>query len=347
MSDRSAKNRSGNSQLLLLVSVAIIGLVIGVFILLRKENQKTRETLEKIGPETVQEGVKEAKKTAKEIPSVILNEMLDIIGSGTDDKGSNKQNTPKDIVTGVFDLGREVIKTTEDVIQQVIGLGDDEENELGESVHKQVLKAHKVVNSPAKQQRIEKLAEPLLAIRERKGIPYTFTIVKDDSVNAFALPGGYIYLHTGLLNFVTNDAELQYVLGHEIGHVDLKHCANSFTLAVRAAQVTGGLATIPVSQLYNLYALQFSENDEFEADKYGFIRMRKIGHSREASLSFERHMIEHHKSLGITTSKDNSTSIPEILANEFHNHFRTHPPTEERLKALEELEIPGIDNQTQ
>ncbi len=344
MSNRSARNRFGNTRFLALIGAVITILIITAFFLIREENKKTRETLEKIGPQAVREGVAEAKKTAKEIPSVILDEMLDIIREGTDDKSSNNHNTPKDIVSGVFDLGREVIKTAEGVVQEVIGLDEDEEIALGETVHGQVLKAHKIVSSPGIQGRIKKLAEPLLAIRDRKGIPYTFTVVEDESVNAFALPGGHIYIHTGLLDFVASDVELQYVLGHEIGHVDLKHCVNRLTLAVRAALATGGLAAIPVSQLYNLYALQFSVDDEFEADKYGFIRLVKLGHSKEAALSFERHMLEHYESLGIATSKKDPHSIPEVLEHEFRNHFRTHPPSKERLKALESLKIPGVDD---
>ena len=340
MTNSSNRPKSGNSGVIVVIALVIL---VAVFLGYR-EIRKARETLEKIGPQAVREGVTEAKKTAKEMPSIVLDEMVDIIKKGTGDAGGSSKNTPKDLVSGVFDLGREIIKTADDVIQEVIGLGDEEENELGEVMHKQVLKAHKVVSSPEIQGRIKKLAEPLLAIRDRQGIPYTFTIVEDESVNAFALPGGHIYIHTGLLDFVASDVELQYVLGHEIGHVDLKHCANRFTLAVRAAQLTGGLATIPVSQLYNLYALQFSEDDEFEADKYGFILMRNIGHSREASLSFGRHMIEHYESLGIATSKDDPNSIPEVLEHEFRNHFRTHPPSKERLKALESLRIPGVDN---
>ena len=87
-----------------------------------------------------------------------------------------------------------------------------------------------------------------------------------------------------------------------------------------------------------------NEEDEFAADKYSYIRMRKIGHSKEAALSCERHMIEYHESLGIATSEEDPDSIPEVIEKEFHDHFRTHPPSRERLKMLEQLIIPGIDD---
>lgn len=313
--------------------------IVAVVFFVRNENQKTRATLTRVGEETRQ-GINEAR----EMPSEILQEMIEIIKDGGDDESVEKENTPDDLVSDLFDLGREVMKTADDVVQEVMGLDVDEERKLGAIVNREVRAAHRVVDPPGMQQRIEKLAEPLLASRDRKGIEYTFTIVEDESVNAFALPGGYIYLHTGILDFVANDVELQSILGHEIGHVDLKHCVNGFTAVVRSDQISGGVATIPVSALYNFYHLQFSEEDEFAADKYSYLRMRKLGHSKEAALSCERHMIEYHESLGITNSEDDPDSIPEVLEKEFHDHFRTHPPSRERLKMLERITIPGIDD---
>ena len=111
-----------------------------------------------------------------------------------------------------------------------------------------------------------------------------------------------------------------------------------------AGEFTGGAASVPVAELYNFYALQFSEDDEFEADKYSYIVMRENGHSKKEALSGLRHLIEYHKSLGIATSEEDPETIPAVLEQEFHNHFRTHPPTEERVKKLEALKIEGIDD---
>ena len=69
------------------------------------------------------------------------------------------------------------------------------------------------------------LQRPSLRICRRKTMHYTFTIVDDPAVNAFSHLGGFVYVHTGLLKMARQDWELEFVLAHEIGHVDLKHCA--------------------------------------------------------------------------------------------------------------------------
>lgn len=305
------------------------------------KEQETRGPTEEAADEDDQQVADKGTDEVKETPMVVLSDLLDIFKGGTGDSSGDQ---PTDPISAVLDLARKAVKTGETIVQEAIGLDVDEENELGAAVHKHILETHKVVDSSETQARIQKLANPLLAKRTRTGINYTFTIVEDDSINAFALPGGYVYVHTGLLKFVINDAELQSVLGHEIGHVDLKHCVNSYTLGIRAAQATSGAGEMPVSELYNFYELQFREDDEFEADKYGYINMRKLGHSKEAALSFDRRMIDYYKSHGIETGQQDAENIPERIGQEFDNHFRTHPPSEERLKRLEALKIPGIDD---
>jgi len=235
------------------------------------------------------------------------------------------------------------LKTADDVAQEKFGLNVEEEKEIGEKVHQLIIRERQVADLPESQQRIERLAKPILETLERPRISYTFTIIDDDSINAFALPGGYIYVHTGLLDFVKTDPELQFVLGHEIGHVDLKHCIRNFTFAVRAAQASGGLAELPVQVVYNQYSLQFSEDSEFEADAYGFVRLVKFGRTRREALRFPSRLIEFHKSEGVATSQEKAKSVPDAMRQGFMNHFRTHPPSEDRLKKLEAIKIPGTD----
>jgi len=257
-------------------------------------------------------------------------------------KSEKKENRlkPQNLVTEIFKLGREVAKAADDIAQETLGLTIEDEKEVGEKFHQLLLKQHKTLDAPAEQTRIADLAAPLLETRTRKEIEYTFTIVDGPEVNAFALPGGYVYVHQGLLEFAKSDAELQFVLGHEIGHVDLKHCIRKFTYAVRAGEFAGMPAEQAVTAIYHLYELQFNEDSEFASDEYSFLRLLDLGRTRDEALSFHRRLTEHLKGLGVETAEREPTSVPDAISLEFDNHFRSHPPNEERTKKLEVIEKP-------
>jgi beta-barrel assembly-enhancing protease len=250
---------------------------------------------------------------------------------------------PTKVITNVFRAGSNLAKGVDDAAQDALKLDSTEEIELGKEIHASVLKEFKVRKVPDQQHRIERLARPLLAQRDRKEIEYTFTIIKNDEVNAFSFPGGHIYVHTALLDFAKTDAQLQFVLGHEIGHVDLKHCARNYTYAARAAQVGGSLARTGIGAVYHLYELQFNEELELQADEYAFRRMLKLGRTRDEALSFHRKFLTYLKQKGVPTAERTPTGVADAIGMQIQNHFRSHPPSEERIRRLEQLQLKDRD----
>ena len=148
----------------------------------------------------------------------------------------------------------------------------DERTELaeGKKAHGEVLKEYGVYPDPKLQAYVNGVGQKLAAQSHRAGITWTFTVLDSPEVNAFALPGGYVYITRGLLALAQNEAELASVLGHEMGHADLRHSTRQMTqmfgvqilLDVLAGdrdalkQVTGALV-----------GLKFSRNHEIEADE--------------------------------------------------------------------------------
>ncbi|GAG06321.1 unnamed protein product, partial [marine sediment metagenome] len=127
-------------------------------------------------------------------------------------KPEKKQPKAKDVLADIFELGREITKTVDDIGQEAIGLSSEEEIRIGEQLHHHIKKKHKVSHLPNQKSRMERLADPLLNQHQRKDIKYIFTVIDSDEINAFSHLGGYIYVNTGLLNFVANDVELQFVV---------------------------------------------------------------------------------------------------------------------------------------
>ncbi len=127
-----------------------------------------------------------------------------------------------------FDFAGKLTESADNVGQQYLVLAPDEERKWGARLHEQLLGQEKVSDDAEMQRRVERLAKPLVALTHHD-VRYRFTILQADEVNAFSMAGGYVYVNQGLLKFAKDDGELQFVLGHEIGHVDLSHCSRQLT----------------------------------------------------------------------------------------------------------------------
>ena len=125
----------------------------------------------------------------------------------------------------------------------------DERTEIAEGAkgHQEILKAYGVVADPALQAYVDGIGQKLAAQSHRKSLKWTFTVLDSSEVNAFALPGGYVYMTRGIMAYLDSEADLAGVLGHEIGHVTARHGAQRATQQQRAgiwvlgAAVLGGL----------------------------------------------------------------------------------------------------------
>ncbi len=152
-----------------------------------------------------------------------------------------------------------------------------QELELGNQYAAQVDKTMPVVHDPAVQTALDEAAQPLRAVAVRRDLPWTFRVVNTADVNAFAVPGGHIYVTRGLIEHATSYDQLAGVLGHEMGHVDLRHSAKQIEKQ-RAATLGVGLGYVVLgrepgqaeSAALNVVAAavfaRFSREDERAAD---------------------------------------------------------------------------------
>ena len=107
----------------------------------------------------------------------------------------------------------------------------DQEIAMGRQAHQEVLQTMGAYDDPELQRYVDRIGQRLAAASERPDLPWTFTVVDDPSVNAFALPGGFIYLTRGILTHMESEAEMVSVLGHEIGHVTARHSVEQISKA--------------------------------------------------------------------------------------------------------------------
>ncbi|MBZ5641584.1 MAG: M48 family metalloprotease [Acidobacteriia bacterium] len=204
---------------------------------------------------------------------------------------------------------------------------------LGKQAAQEVEKSSKMINDPVVTEYVNRVGQNLVRNSDAK-VPFTIKVIDSDEINAFALPGGFFYVNSGLILRADEEAELAGVMSHEIAHVAARHGTKSATKGeiMQMASIPlillgpGGWAGYGLYEGLNLAIpmgyLKFSRDAEREADYLGLQYMYKAGYDPNAFVSFFE-KIE-------AEERHHPGSIPKV--------FSTHPPTPERVqKAQEEI----------
>ncbi|MGH7572086.1 MAG: M48 family metalloprotease [Gemmatimonadota bacterium] len=203
-------------------------------------------------------------------------------------------------------------------------IGEQQEIAMGRQADQDVQATIGVYEDPELQRYVETVGQRLAAFSERPDLPWTFRVADDPAVNAFALPGGFIYVTRGLLTTLNSEAELAAVLGHEIGHVTARHAVNRISRAQLAGLGLGiGMILSPELAQFgdlanlglNLLFLKYSRDDERESDVLGLRYMTAVGYDPDA-------MVDVFAQLERSSGMSESQRVPGWLA--------THPAPEER-----------------
>src|SRR5579864_7940670 len=197
---------------------------------------------------------------------------------------------------------------------------------LGKGLAQEVERSSKLIDDPVVTEYVNRVGQNLVRNSDAR-VPFTIKVIDSDEVNAFALPGGFFYVHSGLILRADSEAELAGVMAHEIAHVAARHGTKNATKGEIAQ-----MATIPLILLgpggwagYGLYEglnfaipmsfLKFSRDAEYEADYLGLQYMYAAGYDPNAFVTFfEKVEAEEKRQPG---------TVPKF--------FSTHPPTPERV----------------
>ena len=167
---------------------------------------------------------------------------------------------------------------------QLMLVSESQEIQMGQEYDQQVIQQIGLYPDSAMQRYIQAFGSRLAAVSERPNLPWTFRVVDDPAVNAFAVPGGHIYVTRGILAAVNSEAELASVVGHEIGHVAARHTAHEMSRQQLAGLglAVGAIASPAVArvagaaqQAMQVLFLKFSRDDESQADQLGLRYMAR------------------------------------------------------------------------
>lgn len=182
-------------------------------------------------------------------------------------------------------------------------LSVDDERELGEEVAAEALKEPKIVRDTLVRSYIEKLGARIIDAAGPQPFDYTFYVLDDPNINAFAAPGGHIFVHTGLILAADNVSELAGVMGHEVGHVALRHVARSYyrnrgtgilaTVVGLGLDMFVGYGASMVSDLLAVsYVTKYSRDYEREADLFAVEVLPRAGIHPIGLATFFETMVE-------------------------------------------------------
>lgn len=204
----------------------------------------------------------------------------------------------------------------------------DAEKSIGKQVSQQVEKEMKVVHIDTLEQYVSDVGQKLVQNVGETPYSYSFKIIDEDAINAFALPAGYVFVYRGLLENVDNEAQLAGVLAHEIGHVESRHSTEristmqsaGFLVRLTAIILGAPILAGPAIELAELLGfLKYSRAQEREADLRGAEYMTKAGYEPRCMVDFFEKLEQIHK------------HKPGLISR----MFMTHPMTEDRMKTVE------------
>jgi len=204
----------------------------------------------------------------------------------------------------------------------------DKEVAMGQAINRQIEKELKFSKDPLQKKRVEDIGKKIAAVSDRKEIDYYFQVLDDDTVNAVSLPGGYVYVNSGLLDKVSNDDELACVLAHEIGHIVARHSIKKLQamqsysilrLLVAVAPGAGGVGNA-ADIAFTQFLLGYSREDELLADQLGTRYAKLAGYNPHAMITF------------LTKLQDINRRMPPTE----YSYFKTHPYVPDRIRVVKQ-----------
>ncbi|MCA9400663.1 MAG: M48 family metalloprotease [Candidatus Omnitrophica bacterium] len=224
--------------------------------------------------------------------------------------------------------------------REFIFISTAEELNMGTNIHEDILKTYSLSTDEAKVERLRKIGQRVALVSDRQDYPYKFYLIDKDELNAFTIPGGRVYMYSGLFDRLGSDAKIAAVLAHEIGHCAAKHTVKKF----QASMGYNLLATLLLNQVDSGSARQLAElssgmvmkivfsaygrQDEYESDRLAVKYMYLAGYP---PISVEQ-------ALETLKTEKESGFYPTIL--------RTHPHLDDRIKAVKS-EIENVSNEYQ
>lgn len=313
-----------------------------------------RKTADKI-PEVVRETSKAINKGTSAPPVTSVPEPPDTrevevpdadmpVAAQSSPQGDRKTAPPKDDssfkspVGVIFDIGTSVIRETDKAAQEFLPpITSEEEKQIGAEIDKMIRANTPEWKDTALARKAFAVFNKLLPLANRKDISYKMTLLDDQkTINAYAAPGGYIYVTRALLERFNSESAISMCLGHEIGHIELRHTTDRLRAMMAARKILGSDIAMTAQLGYKMLTNCYAKDQEFDADEFGFRISLKIGLSKEQLISFLDGLNSLEKEMKGESGTGETANVPPVL-QDMEYFLQSHPYTAERLERLKKL----------
>ena len=218
----------------------------------------------------------------------------------------------------------------------VLMMSERKEVSIGREMHEKMMAEGAAYDDQALQDYVNRIGQSLVANSDRSRLLFTFTVLDSPDINAFATPGGFIYVNRGLLVYLDSEAELAGVLAHEIGHITARHASRQKTanttntvLSVMAYVLTGSSDVAEASNMAGTALVRgYGRDHELEADGLGAQYMHKTGYDTDALLEV----------IGVLKDQEQFQRVKAKSsgkkATSYHGLYATHPRNDARLQQV-------------
>jgi predicted Zn-dependent protease len=188
------------------------------------------------------------------------------------------QALPEPACNDMFDKVTEGANLAQTFALDMFGssISSKEEMEIGKELFSSISKDFKIIDQDPRRQDLVTMFHKMLAFRSRKDIDFNIHLIESPTINAFSIAGGHVHITTGLLEDVQSKDELAFIIGHEIAHIDKKHCIRKIQILKTADSHFGNLGVI-AANLQLILTAPFGQADEYESDRFGAVLAHKAG----------------------------------------------------------------------
>ncbi len=212
-------------------------------------------------------------------------------------------------------------------------MSEAQEIQLGRGSDPKIREQYGVYDDDKLQAYVQQVGERVAARSHRPQLKYRFTVLDSPDVNAFALPGGYIYITRGIMSYLNSEAELAAVLGHEVGHVTARHSVRQYSAATAGQVLTSILLRSQAGQdLFNVLGQAllsgYGRDQELEADRLGAQYLARTGYDPDAMIEV----------VGVLKNQEQFENQRAKAENReprnYHGVFASHPSADQRLQEV-------------
>lgn len=246
--------------------------------------------------------------------------------------GQRRHESTPVSANAVVELAADVQRDVSRVPMRFTRLSDVEEIAIGNQLAEQYPITNAEVSS--EEQALESYVRRVgnvVALHAHRRLPYSFHLVQNRAmINAFSLPGGHVYVGEGLLDLMTSEDQLAFIIGHEVEHIDHYHCAERVQIEARLRNLNLGIAGALVQIPLEVWEAGYSKDEELEADREGMRLAVLSGYSPYGAVSLFEIFSKLHSEY-IIHARSPEQEFSELAIQGLVGYFRSHPLSSERI----------------